>query len=93
MTDSVLLGLINYLVLWFRTVLGLDVENSGYLLTAMMLGVVLTSWISAKVMALLELKRQSTAWDWKISESVEQITGEPPLTLRNWVDENLHLFG
>ena len=43
------LGLINYLVLWLRTVLGLDVENSGYLLTAMMLGVVLTSWISAKV--------------------------------------------
>ncbi|MEU9482369.1 MFS transporter [Streptomyces decoyicus] len=43
------LGLINYLVLWLRTVLGLDVESSGYLLTAMMLGVVLTSWISAKV--------------------------------------------
>ncbi|TJZ52147.1 MFS transporter [Streptomyces piniterrae] len=43
------LGLINYLVLWLQTVLGLDVQKSGYILTAMMLGVVLTSWISAKV--------------------------------------------
>ncbi len=45
------LGLINYLVLWLQTVLGLDVQESGYILTAMMLGVVLTSWISAKVVA------------------------------------------
>ncbi|MFG2289813.1 MDR family MFS transporter [Streptomyces sp. NPDC048595] len=45
------LGLINYLVLWLQTVLGLDVQESGYVLTAMMLGVVLTSWISAKVVA------------------------------------------
>ncbi|WP_407288128.1 MDR family MFS transporter [Streptomyces sp. BP-8] len=45
------LGLINYLVLWLQTVLGLDVQRSGYVLTAMMLGVVLTSWISTKVVA------------------------------------------
>ncbi|MER7394208.1 MDR family MFS transporter [Streptomyces sp. NPDC000151] len=43
------LGLINYLVLWLQTVLGLDVEKSGYILTAMMLGVVVTSWVSAKI--------------------------------------------
>ncbi|POX42890.1 MFS transporter [Streptomyces sp. Ru73] len=43
------LGLINYLVLWLQTVLGLDVEKSGYILTAMMLGVVVTSWASAKI--------------------------------------------
>ncbi|WP_407550904.1 MDR family MFS transporter [Streptomyces sp. Pv4-95] len=43
------LGLINYLVLWLQSVLGLDVQKSGYILTAMMLGVVVTSWISAKV--------------------------------------------
>ncbi|WP_327701320.1 SDR family oxidoreductase [Streptomyces decoyicus] len=50
-------------------------------------------WGGPRLEALLELKRQSAAWDWKISGSVEQITGKPPLTLRNWVDENLHLFG
>lgn len=50
-------------------------------------------WGGPRLEALLELKRQSAAWDWKISESVEQITGRPPLTLRHWVDENLHLFG
>ncbi|MFJ9852849.1 MDR family MFS transporter [Streptomyces sp. NPDC101150] len=45
------LGLLNYLVLWLQTVLGLDVHESGYVLTAMMLGVVLTAWISTKVIA------------------------------------------
>ncbi|MEE4417988.1 MDR family MFS transporter [Streptomyces bugieae] len=43
------LGLINYLVLWLQTVLTLDVQESGFALTAMMLAVVLTSYVSAKV--------------------------------------------
>ncbi|MBP2047684.1 EmrB/QacA subfamily drug resistance transporter [Streptomyces griseochromogenes] len=43
------LGLINYLVLWLQTVLGLDAEESGLALTAMMLAVVLTSYLSTKV--------------------------------------------
>ncbi|MBL1088291.1 MULTISPECIES: MDR family MFS transporter [Streptomyces] len=43
------LGLINYLVLWLQTVLTLDVRQSGFVLTAMMLAVVLTSYVSTKV--------------------------------------------
>nr|ATU31811.1 MFS transporter [Streptomyces sp. KCB13F003] len=43
------LGLINYLVLWLGTVLTLDVQESGFALTAMMLAVVLTSYVSTKV--------------------------------------------
>ncbi|MFJ9417144.1 SDR family oxidoreductase [Streptomyces sp. NPDC101227] len=50
-------------------------------------------WRGPRLEALLELKRQSAAWDWKISDSVERITGKAPLTLRNWVDENIHIFG
>ncbi|WP_190064156.1 MDR family MFS transporter [Streptomyces griseocarneus] len=43
------LGLVNYLVLWLQTVLGLDAQQSGYVLTAMMLGVVLSSWLTTKI--------------------------------------------
>ncbi|MFJ4539179.1 NAD(P)H-binding protein [Streptomyces tibetensis] len=50
-------------------------------------------WGGPRLEALLELKRQSAAWDWKIFDSVEKITGKAPLTLRNWVDENIHIFG
>ncbi|MGW2250019.1 SDR family oxidoreductase [Kitasatospora sp. NPDC001660] len=50
-------------------------------------------WGGPRLEALLELKRQSVAWDWKISDSVEKITGKAPLTLRDWVDENVHIFG
>ncbi|BDM69672.1 nucleotide-diphosphate-sugar epimerase [Streptomyces nigrescens] len=49
-------------------------------------------WGGPRLDALLELKRQSAAWDWKISDSVQKITGTAPLTLRTWVDENLHIF-
>lgn len=49
-------------------------------------------WGGPRLAALLELKRQSAAWDWKISDSVEKITGTAPLTLRTWVDENIHIF-
>ncbi|WP_033324671.1 SDR family oxidoreductase [Streptomyces yerevanensis] len=50
-------------------------------------------WGGPRLEALLELKRQSAAWDWKISDSVEKITGKAPLTLRDWVEENIHIFG
>ncbi len=50
-------------------------------------------WGGPRLEALLELKRQSVAWDWKISDAVEKITGKAPLTLRDWVDENIHIFG
>ncbi|ANP53016.1 uncharacterized protein YbjT (DUF2867 family) [Streptomyces griseochromogenes] len=50
-------------------------------------------WGGPRLKALLELKRQSAAWDWKISDSVEKITGTAPLTLRTWVNENIGIFG
>ncbi|WP_190108623.1 hypothetical protein [Streptomyces cinnamoneus] len=50
-------------------------------------------WGGPRLEALLEPKRQSAAWDWKISDSVEKLTGSAPLTLRDWVDENLRIFG
>ncbi|MGW4403715.1 MFS transporter [Nonomuraea sp. NPDC004702] len=43
------LGIVNYLVLWLQAVLSLGVRTSGYLLTAMMLGVVLTSYASTRL--------------------------------------------
>ncbi|YCK38329.1 MFS transporter [Actinomadura sp. ATCC 39365] len=45
------LGIVNYLVLWLQAVLSISVQTSGYLLTAMMLGVVLTSYASTKLIA------------------------------------------
>ncbi|WP_433541548.1 MFS transporter [Streptosporangium sandarakinum] len=45
------LGIVNYLVLWLQAVLSLSIQTSGYLLTAMMLGVVLTSYASTKLIA------------------------------------------
>ncbi|MEQ4716034.1 MDR family MFS transporter [Nonomuraea sp. B19D2] len=45
------LGIVNYLVLWLQAVLSLSIRTSGYLLTAMMLGVVLTSYASTKLIA------------------------------------------
>ncbi|MFD8749565.1 SDR family oxidoreductase [Kitasatospora sp. NPDC059577] len=50
-------------------------------------------WGGPRLAALLELKRQSAAWDWHVSDSVERITGTAPLPLRTWVDENIHIFG
>ncbi|MEV5239510.1 SDR family oxidoreductase [Streptomyces cinnamoneus] len=50
-------------------------------------------WGGPRLEALLELKRQSAAWDWKISDSVEELTGSAPLTLHDWVEENIHIFG
>ncbi|MEU6797516.1 hypothetical protein ABZ907_37985 [Nonomuraea wenchangensis] len=49
-------------------------------------------WSGPRLEALLELKRQSAAWDRKIFDTVERLTGEPPLTLHDWVRENIHLF-
>ncbi|MFF4197089.1 MFS transporter [Nonomuraea sp. NPDC001831] len=45
------LGIVNYLVLWLQAVLCLGVRTSGYLLTAMMLGVALTSYASTRLIA------------------------------------------
>ncbi|WP_214410159.1 MFS transporter [Sphaerisporangium fuscum] len=45
------LGIVNYLVLWLQAVLSLSIQTSGYLLTVMMLGVVLTSYVSTKLIA------------------------------------------
>lgn len=45
------LGIVNYLVLWLQAVLSLGIQTSGYLLTVMMLGVVLTSYASTKLIA------------------------------------------
>jgi len=50
-------------------------------------------WGGPRLEALLELKRQSAAWDWKVSDAVEKITGKAPLTLHDWVEENIHIFG
>ncbi|MGV9328977.1 SDR family oxidoreductase [Streptosporangium sandarakinum] len=49
-------------------------------------------WSGPRLEALLELKRQSAAWDQKIFDTVERLTGEPPLTLQDWVRENIHIF-
>ncbi|MFF5211681.1 MFS transporter [Streptosporangium sp. NPDC000396] len=45
------LGIVNYLVLWLQDALSLGVQTSGYLLTTMMLGVVLSSYLSTKLIA------------------------------------------
>ncbi|SDL64326.1 drug resistance transporter, EmrB/QacA subfamily [Lentzea albidocapillata subsp. violacea] len=45
------LGIVNYLVLWLQTVLSLGVQESGYVLAAMMLGVVVTSYVTTKIIA------------------------------------------
>ncbi|MFF4198674.1 NAD(P)H-binding protein, partial [Nonomuraea sp. NPDC001831] len=49
-------------------------------------------WSGPRLEALLELKRQSAAWDWQIFDTVERLTGRTPLTLHDWVRENVHLF-
>ncbi|WP_431902588.1 MFS transporter [Nonomuraea sp. bgisy101] len=45
------LGIVNYLVLWLQTVLTIGLQASGHLLTAMMLGVVATSYTTTKLIA------------------------------------------
>lgn len=49
-------------------------------------------WSGPRLEALLELKRQSAAWDFTVFDTVEQLTGSAPLTLHDWVSENIHLF-
>ncbi|SDL64273.1 Uncharacterized conserved protein YbjT, contains NAD(P)-binding and DUF2867 domains [Lentzea albidocapillata subsp. violacea] len=49
-------------------------------------------WGGPRLAALLELKRQSAEWDWKIFDTVEKITGAQPLTMRDWVNENVGIF-
>ncbi|MFI7106905.1 NAD(P)H-binding protein [Nonomuraea sp. NPDC050227] len=49
-------------------------------------------WSGPRLEALLELKRQSAAWDRKVFDTVERLTGRAPLTLHDWVRENVHVF-
>ncbi|WP_431902589.1 NAD(P)H-binding protein [Nonomuraea sp. bgisy101] len=49
-------------------------------------------WRGPRLDALLELKRQSADWDHHVFDTVERLTGEPPLTLHDWVSENAHVF-
>lgn len=49
-------------------------------------------WGGPRLEALLELKRQSVEWDWKVFDTVERVTGRAPLTLHDWVTENIALF-
>ncbi|MFF5211680.1 NAD(P)H-binding protein [Streptosporangium sp. NPDC000396] len=49
-------------------------------------------WSGPRLEALLELKRQSAAWDWQVFDTVEKLTGTAPLTLHDWVRENIHIF-
>ncbi|MEV0151983.1 MULTISPECIES: SDR family oxidoreductase [unclassified Nonomuraea] len=49
-------------------------------------------WSGPRLEALLDLKRQSAAWDHHIFDTVERLTGQTPLTLHAWVTENIHIF-
>lgn len=49
-------------------------------------------WGGPRLAGLLELKRQSAAWDFEVFDNVQKITGTAPLTLRHWVDEHIHIF-
>ncbi|GLZ37192.1 NAD(P)H-binding protein [Actinokineospora sp. NBRC 105648] len=45
-------------------------------------------WGGHWVDELFEIKRQAAAWDWRVFDTVERLTGTPPRTLREWVTEN-----
>jgi uncharacterized protein YbjT (DUF2867 family) len=49
-------------------------------------------WGGPRLESLLELKRQSGAWDHTVFDTVQQVTGRPALTLRDWLDEHVELF-
>jgi uncharacterized protein YbjT (DUF2867 family) len=49
-------------------------------------------WGGPRLESLLELKRQSGAWDHTVFDTVPRLTGRPALTLRDWLDEHLELF-
>ncbi|MDG6106506.1 NAD(P)H-binding protein [Dactylosporangium aurantiacum] len=49
-------------------------------------------WGGARLEALLELKRQSAAWDHRVSDTVPRLAGRPALTLRDWLREHAGLF-
>lgn len=50
-------------------------------------------WGGPRLEALLELKRQSGAWDHTVLDTVPRLTGRPALTLRDWLEEHLAAFG
>ncbi|OLM12776.1 NAD(P)H-binding protein [Pseudonocardia sp. Ae505_Ps2] len=49
-------------------------------------------WGGPRLEVLLELKRQSVEWDRTVFDTVERVTGRAPLTLHDWVTENIALF-
>ncbi|MEV4132039.1 NAD(P)H-binding protein [Dactylosporangium sp. NPDC049742] len=49
-------------------------------------------WGGPRLEALLELKRQSGAWDHTVTDTVPRVVGRPALTLRDWVEEHAEAF-
>ena len=49
-------------------------------------------WGGPRLESLLELKRQSGAWDHTVFDTVPRVAGRPALTLHDWVEEHLDLF-
>lgn len=49
-------------------------------------------WGGPRLESLLELKRQSCAWDHTVFDTVPRLTGRPALTLHDWLEEHLDLF-
>ncbi|WP_327001331.1 NAD(P)H-binding protein [Dactylosporangium sp. NBC_01737] len=49
-------------------------------------------WGGPRLESLLELKRQSCAWDRTVLDTVPRLTGRPALTLRDWLEEHAGPF-
>lgn len=49
-------------------------------------------WGGPRLEALLDLKRQSAAWDHTVFDTVPRLVGRPALTLRDWLEEHVTLF-
>jgi uncharacterized protein YbjT (DUF2867 family) len=49
-------------------------------------------WGGPRLESLLELKRQSGAWDHTVFDTVPRVTGRPALTLSDWVEDHVDLF-
>ncbi len=49
-------------------------------------------WGGPRLEALLDLKRQSCAWDHTVFDTVPRLTGRPALTLQDWLEEHVDLF-
>ncbi|MEV4514487.1 NAD(P)H-binding protein [Dactylosporangium sp. NPDC049525] len=49
-------------------------------------------WGGPRLESLLELKRQSGAWDHTVFDTVPRLAGRPALTLRDWLEEHAGAF-